>query len=128
MPRRAKRPCSIPGCPRLTDGSYCLEHGRQVREHGRQERAQYDSQRGSAAKRGYGAPWKKLRAMYLMSHPLCVDPDNVHGSVVVTATEVDHIKPKVQGGMDEWENLQALCKSCHSRKTAVEDGGYGRRK
>lgn len=62
--------------------------------------------------------------MYLMAHPLCVDPDSVHGSEVVTATEVDHIKPKSQGGRDEWENLQALCKSCHSRKTAAELGVY----
>jgi 5-methylcytosine-specific restriction protein A len=64
--------------------------------------------------------------MYLVAHPLCADPGNVHGSEVVTANEVDHIKSKSQGGKDEWDNLQALCKSCHSRKTAAEDDGYGK--
>ena len=39
------------------------------------------------------------------------------------ATDVDHIVPLTQGGGNEWTNLQALCKSCHSRKTATQDGG-----
>ena len=28
MPRKPKRPCSYPGCPRLTDGRYCEEHAK----------------------------------------------------------------------------------------------------
>jgi len=36
------------------------------------------------------------------------------------ATEVDHIVPKSAGGSDSMENLQGLCKPCHSRKTAYE--------
>ena len=28
MPRKPKRPCSSPGCPRLTDGRYCEEHAK----------------------------------------------------------------------------------------------------
>ena len=38
------------------------------------------------------------------------------------ATEVDHIQPLSRGGGHEWDNLQALCKSCHSKKTARETG------
>ena len=41
------------------------------------------------------------------------------------ATEVDHIVPKSAGGTDAMDNLQALCKSCHSRKTAKE-GRWGK--
>ena len=26
MPRKPKRPCSYPGCPKLTDGRFCEEH------------------------------------------------------------------------------------------------------
>lgn len=40
--------------------------------------------------------------------------------------EVDHIVPKELGGTDERENLQALCKPCHSTKTYVSDGSFGR--
>jgi 5-methylcytosine-specific restriction protein A len=39
---------------------------------------------------------------------------------VVAATEVDHIKPKAEGGGESFENLQPLCKPCHSRKTLGE--------
>lgn len=46
--------------------------------------------------------------------------------MVVQATDVDHIVPREQGGSDQWSNLQALCHSCHSKKTATEDGGFGR--
>ncbi|MDP6619089.1 MAG: HNH endonuclease signature motif containing protein [Nitrospinota bacterium] len=42
------------------------------------------------------------------------------------SSEPDHMIPRRLGGEDTDENLQALCKSCHSRKTAREDGGFGR--
>jgi 5-methylcytosine-specific restriction protein A len=65
--------------------------------------------------------------MFLRSHPLCVDPFGLHANSgqVVAATEVDHIRPKSNGGTDEWDNLQGLCKSCHSRKTALEQRNMG---
>ncbi len=47
---------------------------------------------------------------------------------VKLATEVDHIIPH-KGDMSLfWDpsNWQSLCHACHSRKTAREDGGFGR--
>jgi 5-methylcytosine-specific restriction protein A len=58
--------------------------------------------------------------MYLRANPLCVDPFDLHGDEPVPAQHVDHILPKNDGGTDEWENLQALCHSCHSKKTVRE--------
>lgn len=29
VPRKPKRPCSFPGCPRLTESRFCEEHGKQ---------------------------------------------------------------------------------------------------
>jgi hypothetical protein len=49
-------------------------------------------------------------------------PESALPWVRVVATEVDHIQPLSRGGGHEWENLQALCKSCHSKKTARETG------
>ena len=33
--------------------------------------------------------------------------------------EIDHIIPLYQGGSNEVENLQALCRNCHGRKTML---------
>ena len=118
MPVKAKRPCAFPGCPRYAEvGAYCREHARQ------QEQA-----RGSAAQRGYDARWRKIGLQVLKEHPLCADPFGIHAErgEVVLATEVDHIIPLSRGGTNDRSNLQPLCKSCHARKTALEDGGFGR--
>jgi 5-methylcytosine-specific restriction protein A len=43
------------------------------------------------------------------------------------ATVVDHRQP--HNGNDRlmyaWDNLQAMTKQCHDRKTAAHDGGFG---
>jgi 5-methylcytosine-specific restriction enzyme A len=84
--------------------------------------------RPSASKRLYDGRWRKASKAYLLEHPLCVDPYGVHGEVLVAATDVDHIEPHrgdpVKFG--DRNNWQGLCHSCHSRKTATEDGGFGR--
>jgi 5-methylcytosine-specific restriction protein A len=117
MPSKPKRGCSQPGCPNLvpTGRSYCEEHAaKQSRE--------YDARRLSAAQRGYGSTWRKLREMVLADEPLCSDPFGVHADAgqTVVADEVDHIIPLQNGGRNIRSNLLPLCKSCHSRKTATE--------
>jgi 5-methylcytosine-specific restriction endonuclease McrA len=58
--------------------------------------------------------------MYLKRFPLCADPFKIH-SGPEPATDVDHILAKRSGGRDTFENFQALCHSCHSRKTNAEN-------
>lgn len=117
MPSRALRPCMYQGCSALVrSGRYCQAHQAAVSQ-------SYDAQRGSASRRGYGSRWRRLRMMYLREHPLCVVC--AAEKRIVPATEVDHIVPKREGGSDDDDNLQALCKVCHSRKTAQEDGRWG---
>jgi 5-methylcytosine-specific restriction protein A len=43
------------------------------------------------------------------------------------ATIVDHRKPHRGDAalMYAWDNLEALTKPCHDRKTASRDGGFG---
>lgn len=86
-----------------------------------ERKAESDKARPSAAKRGYGYTWSKLRKMVLAQQPIC----RVDGCWE-PSTEVDHILPRRRGGTDDLDNLQGLCKACHSRKTVKEDGGFGR--
>ena len=74
-----------------------------------------DRDRLSAAKRGYGRAWRALRKYFLNHHPFCEECLD-RGRHEATA-EVHHIVPKAQGGRDTEDNLQGLCKSCHSRKS-----------
>jgi len=113
VPYRARRLCRIPGCPEKAQGSSGLCQG---------HLAEYDAARGSAAKRGYNYRWQKARAHFLTRHPICEDPDGRHPQQVIQATEVDHKIPRARGGSDHPDNLQALCKSCHSAKTLRETG------
>lgn len=113
MPRKAARNCTRPGCPGLVRDGVCGMCGP------KRSRAakRYDEQRGSAASRGYDARWRKLRRMVLRQAPLC--RDCLAEGRTTTATEVHHIVAKRDGGTDELGNLQALCKPCHSRRTAA---------
>jgi 5-methylcytosine-specific restriction enzyme A len=80
-----------------------------------QRRSDVDKHRGTTAQRGYGGAWQRRRKAYLMANPICVRCGH-------PANEVDHIKPLSWGGADEEANYQALCKPCHSAKTARERG------
>jgi len=118
MPARALHPCATKGCPNLIPAgqAHCPAHT-----------TQYEQDRGSAAVRGYDARWRRLRKMFLAANPLCADiyGDHARDGQVVAAIDVDHILPRAAGGQDDWDNLQALCPSCHSKKTAIEDGRWG---
>lgn len=98
--RKAGKVCRKSGCPGVVRDGVCSVCG---------------TERGTSAQRGYGYRWQQLRARYLRAHPLCVACRR-KGSVVA-ATDVDHIRPRSDGGSDDDSNLQALCHACHSAKT-----------
>ena len=75
----------------------------------------------SAAERGYDHRWRKARRLFLMANPLCVICQ-AQGRVT-PANTVDHIIPHRGDQTLFWDsqgNWQALCASCHSRKTQQE--------
>ena len=80
---------------------------------------QSDHHRGTAAERGYDHRWAKLRNAYILGNPLCA-----HCLIqdrVTLAAEIDHVRPLADGGARlDPDNLQALCRSCHSLKTATD--------
>jgi len=97
---------------------------KQHKAHGRAKRHTTTNQR--RARRKYPTnhrTWIRMRTHQLTKHPYCADPYNRHNGQKVEATHVDHIDG------NSWNNHpsnhQSLCHSCHSVKTAKQDGGFG---
>lgn len=117
MPSAAPKPCSRPGCGRL------IPYGQQCPDHPRNWGKQ-DKKRGNRHERGYGNDWVRLRGEVMLRDKGLCQPCKSQARYT-PAAEVDHIVPKAQGGTDDRANLQAICRSCHSLKTAYESTGKG---
>ena len=77
----------------------------------------------SRHERGYGTAWDWLRlAVLRRDRYLCQCAECKRTGRVRVAMEVDHIKPKAQGGSDALDNLQAINRECHRAKTMAENG------
>lgn len=71
-----------------------------------------------ATGRSYGSQWQSTRRKVLLrDNFMC----QINGrGCTVEAGEVDHIKPLAEGGDHSPENLRAVCKHCHAKKTRNE--------
>ena len=113
MPTKPNTPCRHPGCPALVPAGkkYCDKH----------KPLHIAEDRPNAAARGYDSRWQRARKVYLAAHPLCEECRK--NGRYVKATDVDHIIAH-RGDQDlfwDQSNWQALCHSCHSKKTNRED-------
>lgn len=121
MPTAAPRPCQHPGCGALVrDGArYCPAHKRAA------PGSFADRSRGSRQERGYGGNWERLRQIvFRRDNGLCQECLR-NGVLTVVGDKpysawCDHIVPKAEGGSDDAENLQTLCRKCHQVKTDRE--------
>lgn len=84
-------------------------------------RAALDKQRGTRQERGYGADWQAFRREHLKLNPLCVECGSDD------RPNVDHIESVREAPHRRLDpsNVRTLCHSCHSRRTA-KDQGFGR--
>lgn len=99
------RGCQI--CGALSDRTRCPSH-RTVRP--------------TAARRGYDARWRRTRARFLASQPVCQEPGCDR-----PATDVHHLDGLGPNGPlgHSWANLSARCHMHHSRITArSQPGGW----
>lgn len=123
MPPRPQKPCAALGCRALTrNPRYCDEHVGLAKAQAERQAAK---KRESSTQRLYTYKWQKASKGFLARNPLCAEHERQ--GEVVAATEVDHIIPHKGDAAIFWNrnNWQSLCHSCHSRKTAREDGGWG---
>jgi 5-methylcytosine-specific restriction protein A len=89
-----------------------------------ERKREFDQYRASSSSRGYDSRWRKARIGWLKKNPLCAACQSI--GVITAANEVDHIRPHRGDKKLFWDsaNWQSLCKSCHSRKTAMEDSRF----
>lgn len=115
MPVRPLRPCKHRGCSALVPGgkTYCPAHASE------EIKWKPDAVRGNRHERGYGNAWTKRRDRILRRDCGLCQVCKRAGRVTI-ATEVDHRVPKSQGGTDDDDNLQSICKPCHKTKTGSE--------
>ena len=119
MPYKPKSPCSYPGCPKLTNNRYCDEHAKVAAK-------QYERyERDREAKNKYNGRWKKIRARYIHSHPLC-ERCLAEGRFV-EAEQVHHKVPLSEGGTHAESNLQSLCAACHAKTHAERGDRWGKK-
>ena len=94
MPQRAPTPCTAPGCPRTRP---CPDHPPVSWRHGA---------RGRTMPPGWQATRRRILTRDQHTCTQCGAP----------ATEVDHIVR----GIEDDQNLRALCRRCHQAKTSAE--------
>lgn len=128
MPARPLRPCTHPGCHKLSTSSRCEDHPY------RRFESEDSAPRASFRDRGYSSKWDRFRKAWIRQHPLCGQRlDSMSGEhsrcwregIAAYGREVDHIIPHRGDTALFWDenNLQTLCKSCHSAKTSHEING-----
>lgn len=105
------RVCAATGCNNLTADKFCSQCGIPKRQaEPRTERDRFlDTKK-----------WQRLRQWKISQTPYCEECEK-EGNAYVAAVDVDHIYPRrthPQLALDA-RNLQSLCKSHHSRKTAT---------
>lgn len=123
MASAAPRPCRYPACGAVvTDATgYCDVHRSKVRR-------EADARRNREVRSLYTYRWAQVAKAFLVKHPLCECEECKTQGRVTAAEVVDHIKPHRGDRELFWNraNWQAMSKRCHDRKTAKEDGGWGR--
>jgi 5-methylcytosine-specific restriction protein A len=121
VPNVSLRACAGNLCPEIVQPPerYCDECRTIVDQQDRERR-------GTARERGYNSRWEQAALTFKRKHPLCAEC--LRQGRVTPGTQVDHIiahKGDQHLFWDTKNNWQNLCVSCHSSKSAREDGGFG---
>lgn len=108
---RAPSLCIEVGCGELCESGRgrCPEH--EAANKAKRAKRQKEVRGTQSSGVDHGPYWRKIRGSYIKRHPVCEEPGCKEAAV-----DVHHVD-ELGGNKDA--NLEALCKSHHSRKTAV---------
>jgi 5-methylcytosine-specific restriction protein A len=125
MAGRAFTPCPVPGCGALVlGGGRCGDHRVEDVKAVRERRNDWRKRnpQPSRHERGYTNKWHAARTAFLLRHPLC--KHCADAGRLTPANVVDHIIDHKGDAQLFWDfgNWQALCASCHNRKTWSTNG------
>jgi 5-methylcytosine-specific restriction endonuclease McrA len=101
-PHSAMRFCAEPGCRNLVRRARCEQHSKRP------------AKQIKTTDRGLGWRWQQLREIVLLEEPLCYYCLAL--GFIVSASCVDHKRPRALGGTDERSNLAGSCKTCNDSK------------
>ena len=110
------RLCKYPGCKTLTKERYCEKHKKQIQHEDHLARADRFKK--------YAKNWNLISKAIRNKEPFC--RECLKNGKYTPSECVDHIDGNPKN--NKTDNLQALCWSCHSRKTAIEKSGWAKRK
>ena len=128
---RPLKRCSNDGCKNRSYEKYCFDCKVNQSTPDKERYKRYDTKERDPESYNFyhSKAWKTLRNAQIKRFPACqsIRPDTGTPCLSTDRLAVDHITPRKQGGRDHHTNLQTLCYSCHSTKTAFElKGHFGR--
>lgn len=114
MPSRPLKPCAHASCVRyaIPGESRCEQH-------------KIKPKTGWGVRGGDGPPlppwsqWRHIRTAVFRRDDYLCQVCKAQG-IMRPGNEVDHIKPRSQGGTEDMKNLQTICRQCHAAKTQNE--------
>ncbi len=112
MPQQGDKLCARGGCynRRVLGSKYCEECNAKL------EQSDYVVSKVAKDPFYNMMRWRNFSLRYRKEHPWC--EECIKSERVVPSRHVDHIVPMAEGGAKlERSNVQALCVSCHSKKT-----------
>ena len=114
--RRPAHPCSEPGCADLARAGES-----RCKAHEKLRQREYDAHRRPERHAFYHSrEWRALSRLVLKEQPYCAC-----GAKTRQADHILSIKARPDLALDRG-NVVARCRPCHSRKTAKEDGRWGK--
>lgn len=128
MTQSPKKPCRNRQCKVTTNHKtgFCEDCQTIAKKREKATRQEYNKRRNPQVKKWLNsARYISSRKNFLNRNPLCKKCSTTIKPVL--SNILDHVKPHKGDVVLFWDvnNWQALCKRCHDKKTASEDGGFG---